>query len=122
MSSEIINTYDQLCAAGGGVAVIYRRNGGRAVMPPWVEVMRVNEQCKIVRTAEPNAPWYVHGYRVFNLNDADGDRRQQRKVAEQRAILWCRNEFGIAGDFVRNGFGDLVPADIQQRFPLRKRK
>jgi hypothetical protein len=110
---RLINTHDQLTAAGGGPAITSIYTPGRdPVFCGW-GVYRVNEHGKQVVT-DAHAAWYNHGNKVFHTTRGD------RMAALQAAKDWVANYLGEPGPWVRNRMRDYVPRHINERFPLVK--
>jgi hypothetical protein len=112
---EIINTFDQLTAAGGGLALCYESPSRWTT--PKVSVMRVSEG-KLAKTRS-DAPWYDHGMKTFIV-----DRpltKENKAAAFAEAQTWVALNFDERGPWKRNRMGDLVPEWIDKRFPIRRR-
>lgn len=109
---EIINTFDQLRAAGGGVAISTAYLPGQSVHPYGWSVWRVNAKGKQVVT-DPDAPWYAYGSRVFSFS---GDK----KAALEAAKAWAAEQFGEQGPWKRNRMHDYVPERIFKQFPIER--
>lgn len=104
---RIINTYDQLKAAGGGVAITKAFSG-------W-HIYRINAAGERLVT-DPKAAWYDYGMKSFVAIESD---RGQAALA--RAKAWVKEQGLYDGEWKRNRFGDYIPADIAKRFPLPRR-
>jgi hypothetical protein len=115
VSKEIVNTYDQLCAAGGGVAICYRARGtdARLLGVSSFQIMRV-VRGKIVAT-DPGAPWYNHGKKTILVCDSRADALAEAK-------RWVAKKYREKGPWKRNRMHDYVPARINDEFPLRGRR
>jgi hypothetical protein len=85
---EIINTYQQLRAAGGGVAITPSYNGIRTQHFHGWAVYRVNAEGKQIVT-DTNAHWSDYGKKVFSAHFRDGDspaERSHNALAEAAAL------------------------------------
>jgi hypothetical protein len=111
---RIINTYDQLRAAGGGVAICYHPAESRACRPAGWGVIRVHRG-KLVIT-DPHAHWSEHGIKTFTCYN-----RQTKIDARLNAIAWVKAQGWYAGPWVGNRLRDYVPAEINTRFPIPRR-
>jgi hypothetical protein len=112
----IVNTWDQVMAAGGtGVVISYRPYQHRAPGsgPKW-RVWRLVEGEVVV--TDPKAAWYNYGQMTFPCHYplATG-----KKAALVEAIAWAEATYGKQ-DFVRNRMGDYLPRAINAAHPLRK--
>lgn len=111
----IINTYDQLRANGGGVAICYQARGdSRSLTSPSFVILRLDKNGRELAT-DPKAAWYDHGHKFFLVHGRD---ERAAKLAEAKE--WVRNQYGEAGPWKRNRMGDYVPQHINDSFPLRK--
>lgn len=119
--TELVNGYDQVCAAGGDRIIIYYiADTGRAGHgQKWMICRYVNG--KKVDTDRKSA-WYNHGQQVFYLfGRLDGENHQQlKKRILQQAINWVQETYG-KGEFVRNRMGDYVEREVNAKFPLPPR-
>lgn len=114
MSRGIINTHDQLVAAGGGVAITRATSGGRdSFFAGWHVYRIVNGRA--VKT-DPDSAWYDGGMKSFVAIERD-----RGKAALARAIAWVAAQGWYKGDWKRNRQQDYVPAPIQRDFPIPKR-
>lgn len=117
---EIINTYDQLCRAGGGVAIMPSYTGSRTQYFYGWAVYRVNEHGKQIVT-DPKAHWSDCGKKVFSASSQQGDTPAERsRAAREAAKQWIAEQGWYNGEWQRNRAQDYVPKDINQRFPIRK--
>lgn len=111
---RLINTFDQLCAAGGGVAISPSSSStSRAAYTPataWLVWRVVNKKTVVT---DPKAAWYNHGMKAFNFIES-------KQAALAQAKAWVRDKFGEQGPWVRNRMGDVVPVRINKAFPLPK--
>ena len=111
----VINTWDQLVAAGGGVAVSYRAAHDRACVPARWVVFRVDANGHGVKT-DPGAHWTDNGCKTFSCHS-----RETKKMAEAAALAWATEHYGVTA-WDKNRMRDWVPADIEARFPIPKRE
>jgi hypothetical protein len=111
---EIINTHDQLVAAGGGVALIYLAStaGQRGGMGARFHVYRIGADGR-QRVTDPNAHWSDSHCKTFHVFVKS---REEQLAAAQ---AWVAEQGWYTGLWARNRMGDYVPADIHKRFPLR---
>jgi hypothetical protein len=110
----IINTYDQLVAAGGGVAICYRAQGDhRSCESPRWRIMRVKGGREIV--TDPRAHWMDYGAKAFYTYGQD--RMGVLEVAKE----WAAKHLKEPGPWVRNRMRDYVPERINKQFPIPKR-
>lgn len=114
----IINTVDQLKAAGGGVAIVRTLSQGRH---PHVCGWSV---CRMVRgkfvATDPKASWYHNGQKVFYNLGHEGTFHERQQAVFREAVAWVAEQGWYTGDWKRNAVKDYVPADIQRRFPIRR--
>ena len=90
-----INTYDQLRAAGGGIAICPQYTDGRkAYRNGWI-VYRVNAAGERVNT-DPQAHWLDHGCKHF------GEVATTRAEALEEAKHWVAETYGELGPWVKN--------------------
>lgn len=116
----MINTHDQLVAAGGGVALCPNHVGIRTTRIYGWHVYRVDAAgVKIV--TDPKAAWYDYGRKVF-YPPADLPFHERQRAALAEAQAWVKKQGWYAGEWSRNRMGDFVPADVQKRFPIQKRE
>jgi hypothetical protein len=115
----IINTYDQMIASGCGVAIVVSWGGIRdRYVDGWL-VLRRDKQGREVPT-DPKAPWYHHGHKWFGMR-SNGSFAERRHEAFLRAAAWVAEQGWYSGEWKRNALGDFVPADVQKRFPIKRR-
>lgn len=117
---EIINTYDQLRAAGGGVAILSSYTGTRTQYFYGWAVWRVGANGKQIVT-DPKAHWSDYGKKVFSATGAAGATPAERsRNALTQAKQWVAEQGWYDGEWTRNRMRDYVPREINKRFPLRK--
>ena len=109
---RLINTWDQLKAAGGGVAVSYHANGGRTVLPPMWVVWRINAAGQQLQT-DAKAAWYMRGSKGFSFPGGK-DLKEQARLD---ALAWATKKYGVKA-WARNMFGDYVSATVNAAFPI----
>jgi len=127
---EAVNTHDQLKLAGGGVAILRSTGGIRESYEDGWVVLRVNEHGQSVVT-DPNAHFTKYGRKHFSnsylggfSNSYTGERLSHAASmarAFEEARQWVAAQGWYDGPWVGNRMRDKVPADINRRFPLRKR-
>lgn len=111
----IINTHDQLVAAGRGIALIYHTVHPRdCSVRKWSVYAVMNG--KVVRT-KSDAPWYDYGQQTFLV----GFGLTRMQVLE-KAKQWVATNYAEDGPWVRNRMGDYVPKRINDQFPIPKRE
>lgn len=116
MTRPLVNTHDQLVAAGGGIAILYRARGSRpSSVPGWL-VLRVDARGVEVAT-DSRAHFSSYGKKLFIAGASD-----TRQAALQKALDWVQQTYGEAGPWVMNAVRDYVPERIQKQFPIPKRK
>lgn len=117
-ASRIINTHDQLVAAGGGVAIVGAYGPGRDSGSDGVLVYRVVNGRAVV--TDSDAVWYFYGRKHFSAAFAAGRtaRAEAQAQAAKTAQTWVREQGWYAGIWVRNAMRDYVPEDVQRRFPI----
>lgn len=111
----IVNTWDQLVAAGGGVAVSYHPANDRACMVASWTVFRVAADRREFVT-DPKAHWTDNGRKAFHCCG-----REDKARAEREALAWASERFGVT-EWARNRMRDWVPAEVQKAFPIPARK
>lgn len=112
---RLINTHDQLTAAGGDrVAFIYQTQGYRTMrVAGWHVAHVVNGAWK---TTDARAAWYDRGLKFF---DARHPIREGKKAALAEAIAWAEARYGTR-DYVPNRLGDYVEREVNARLPIRR--
>jgi hypothetical protein len=113
MEKEVINTHDQLVAAGGGIAITTCYTPGRRRRKCGYAIYRLNEKGQKMIT-DPDAAWYDNKMKTFNW----AGNEKANVLAEAQA--WVASVFSYTGQWVRNRHGDYVLKEINKRFPLRK--
>jgi len=125
MSKEnIINTYDQTCAAGGDRIVIYHQTQetGRSYRSASWKVARYHDGQEIL--TDPKGAWYEYGKKTFSLsslqqNEGESLRNFRNRIL-QDAINWANKKYG-AREFVKNRLGDYVEKEVNEKFPIPPR-
>lgn len=114
---RLINTYDQLKAAGGDrIAIIYCGRGlGLTDVPGWT-VVRIKDGRELVTDAK--AAWYNRKHKTFSLWSRV---REGKPKALAEALAWVAEKYGKT-DFARNREGDYVEREVNEKFPLPPRK
>lgn len=117
MTCELVNTHEQLTAAGGGIAIIKAYAWGRDGNINGWHIYRVNEHGRKVAT-DLGAPWYHHECKWF-VSRANGTFHERQRQALEAARVWIAETYGELGPWVRNRLGDYLPERIHETFPLR---
>lgn len=115
---RIINTWDQIKTAGGGLFICWQ--SGHGVIGSSYAVYLIDEKGKEIRTDKsPTAPWYEHGRKSF---PAYG--RENKKKALEEAKAWVAENYpNIAPkEWAKNRLGEFVDAEINKKFPIPKRE
>jgi hypothetical protein len=119
-TSDIINTWGQLVAAGGGVGIFSTpTSSGRVSTSPKFQVIRITAQGREIPTdprPPDQRPWYDHGRKTF-LPFAYNDKAKALAAAQ----AWVAEQGWYDGPWARNRMGDYLPTNIHKRFPLRPR-
>lgn len=115
MAREIINTHDQLRAAGGGVAIVPASLPGRSPYQYGWAVYRVNAEGKGLVT-DKDAAWYEYGKKVFSDLRSEGGRMGALAAAK----AWVAEQGWYDGPWTRNRMRDYVPTEMNKQFPLRR--
>lgn len=119
MDREIINTYDQLKAAGGGIAICYcAQDTGRGGHPAYFSILKINRRGKEVQT-NPRAPWYDHGRQTLTVGHPIAEKKP---MVLEAAKAWVSMTYNDIGPWVRNRMGDYVHALVNQQFPIRRNR
>ena len=115
VAPRLINTHDQLKAAGGDrIAILYSGHGtGWSDVPQWF-VARIKDGRELV--TDKDAAWYEHHHKTFVVINT---RENKSKVLAE-ALDWVEKKYGKT-DFVRNRNGDYVEREVNERFPLPPR-
>ncbi len=117
---RLVNSYDQIKAAGGDGFVISPIVGPttsraeRQSYTAWAVHRVVRGQTVDTDT---NAAWYYHGQKVFLFHFHGG-----KKTSLELAQAWVKKQFGFAGPWARNAVFDYVPKAINDKFPIPKRE
>ena len=124
MSAEqIINTYDQMVAAGGDRITIFVNHwrGTRETYRDGWHVSRMKDGKWLV--VDPSTKDDVYGLRGSNefRRDRMGHWREQDARALELAIAWACEKYGKR-EFVRNRRGDYVECEVNEKYPIRKRE
>lgn len=119
MDRPIINTWDQLCAAGGDrIALIYHGHDPNPLscrVPKWAVLRIVNG--REVKT-DPGGWYGDNGMKTFTVHHP---LRQHKMPALEGVIAWVREQFGPRA-FTRNRMGDFVEVEVNAKFPIPPRK
>jgi hypothetical protein len=119
---RLINTFDQLKAAGGGVALVVSMGGSRDTYVDGWLVLRLNARGESLVT-DKDAAWYHHKRKHFSMPlGRDVPFAERRRLAFEEARAWVAEQGWYTGEWKRNAIGDFVPADVQKRFPIKRRK
>lgn len=114
---RLINTWDQLRAAGGDrVAISYSNPEPRSCRVPCWRVWRMVDRREI--KTDPKAAYYDNGAKSFIVHHPI---RRYKAVALAEAIAWANATYGPR-TFVRNRMGDMLEAEVNAKFPLPPRK
>ena len=120
MNRDIINTYDQLRAAGGGVAIVPAYTGGRTQYFCGWAIYRLSIAGKQLIT-DPSAHWQHYGKKVFSTLGAAGTTpSERRRNALETAKRWVAEQGWYDGEWARNRMRDYVPKAINKQFPLSR--
>lgn len=114
---RLINTHDQLVAAGGGVGILTAHTEGRSSRACGWTVYRVGANGEEISTAT-GTPWYEHNRKTFywplNVRAAD------KETTLEKTKLWIAEHLGEPGPWKRNAMRDYVPERIAKQFSIRK--
>lgn len=109
----IINTYDQMQAAGGDRVAIAWQRADKWRCAGWHVYRLVNgRQVKTDR----DAAWYDNGQKFFL---AWHPVREGKPKALAEAIEWANKTYGVR-EFVRNKWGEYVEREVNERFPIAR--
>jgi len=110
---DIINTYDQLKANGGGIAICY--NPPDSLHGCKLSILGIDKRGGMIVT-DPNSSWYDRNMKVFYIFKV----REQKKTRLAEATQWVSDHYGEKGPWVRNRMGDYVPERINEAYPIRE--
>ena len=110
---RLINTHDQLVAAGGGVAIMPSYTQGRGSARVGWGIYRVDAAGKQIVT-DSEAPWYNYGRKVFY------SRTRSHDESLEEAKAWVAERCNEPGPWHRNHMRDYVPERIAKQFPIRR--
>jgi len=117
---QIINTHDQLMAAGGGIAIVPAYYGVREVRIHGWRVYRI-VRGKPVNT-DTGGHWTDYGLKRFTASGAHYPNWHARqRAALLQAQEWIAKTYGEKGPWARNRMGDYVPERINDEFPIPRR-
>lgn len=112
---RLINTWDQLVAAGGGVGIFTAHTAGRSSRACGWAVYRVGADGKEIPTAI-GTPWYEHKRKTFYW------RQQKTKFDTLEEIkAWIAENLGEPGPWKLNAVRDYVPERIAKQFPIPRK-
>jgi len=115
----LINSFDQITAAGGRRFVISYHAREVALAARWV-VLGYQDGREFV--TDPKAAWFDHGRKTFLPDPSSSkDWRDAKQKAYDEAVAWVKRRYN-AVDFVRNTVGDYVERDVNERFPIPRQK
>lgn len=117
-TTECINIFDQLVAAGGGVAIVSAQSPGNDRPHGWW-VIRIVKGLEVA--TDPDAAWYHHKRKWFSPWRDNLSRNEGKAAALEAAKIWIAEQYGEKGPWKRNRHGDYVPERIAKNHPLRKR-
>lgn len=109
--ARLLNTHDQLVAAGGGVAIIVAHSPGRSRSPCGWSVYRIVDGKQVI--TDKIAAWYERGMKTFHYGTT-------KMEAFEAAKAWVAEKYGESGPWHRNVMRDYVPERIAKKFPIRK--
>lgn len=113
---RLINTWDQLVAAGGGVGIFTAHTEGRSSRACGWAVYRVGADGKEIATAA-GTPWYEHNRKTFYWST-----QNPKLDALEEVKAWIAEHLGERGPWKRNARRDYVPERIAKQFPIRRPK
>ncbi len=122
--ASLINTYDQLRVYGGDrVAVTYRSGSFHSHSPAWHVLHMVDGAARVT---DPRAHFLDNKLKTFllpfSLRPGErGHHSERKRTALEQALAWTRARYGER-EFVRNAWGDYVEADVNARYPLKRRR
>jgi len=119
MDRDIVNTHDQLRAAGGGVAIVPTYTGTRTQYPYGWGIYRMGADGKQIVT-DSKAHWADYGKKIFSHNRHKGTPAECKRLSLEEAKRWVAEQGWYDGEWKRNRMRDYVPAEINKRFPLSK--
>jgi hypothetical protein len=127
VTTEIINTYDQLKTAldsgfdkRKAIAISYHapdRSNSRDI-----SVQQWSVWSPLFQT-DPHAHWSDRGAKTFSLHShgGNGSHKDRKDAALQVAMKWAEERYGVI-EWAKNRQGDYVAKKINDRFPVRKRQ
>lgn len=110
----IVNTHDQLVAAGGGIAILPAYSGARSEYRNGWKVYCVSGAGVQVST-DPTAHWTDYGCKRF------GEQEIGRGGSLDEAKRWVAEAYSECGPWKRNRDGAYVPERVAKAHPLRSR-
>ncbi len=119
---RLINTWDQLQAARA--AGFPKKHCLTIALMGWGSrsEYRITTVWSPFFQTDPKAHWQLRGAKTFEVTAAHGraGARAARLAEEELAKAWVRETYGYTGEWARNAMRDLVPAQVQADFPLRR--
>ena len=117
---RIHNTYDQLAAAGGGIAIMVSWGGIRDKYVNGWQIYRLNADGKQLVT-DKDAAWYHCQRKWFSHMGYPGTRHQKQAAELEEAKAWVAETYGEQGPWKRNRSRDYVPERINAAFQIPPR-
>lgn len=112
----IVNTYEQMTAAGGDqIAVCWTGETAGPGSYRWFVRRLVDGRAVVTR---PDAPWYDYKLKAFS----GWPVRREKAPALEKALAWVRATYPQHAEtvFVRNRLGDYVAKEVNDRWPIRR--
>lgn len=120
MSRIIVNTWDQMVAAGGDQIGFFWSGtpANRSCDTSKWSVLRLVDGKE--RLTDKSAHFLDHGRKAFHAFPI----RERKAPALQEALVWAKNNFPqhALKVYVRNRMGDMVEKSVNERFPINREK
>lgn len=115
LGNGIINTWDQNTVAGGDrIALTYTPHDRCTPASGW-HVARWKDGVALV--TDSKAAWYDGKLKAFPCFSGKADKERARL----EAVEWIAAKYGPR-DLVRNAMGDFVEREVQELYPIRRRR